>query len=213
MPNSEAFSMSLGLYALGAVGTVFSWFLMGWAGRRTLYLYGQIFLLIDLLAIGCTSFAGKSNIPAQWAIGSLLLVFTFIYDSTVGPVCYSLVSELSSTRLRTKSVVAARTLYNLGSIVNNVVTPNMLSPTSWNWGATSAFFFVGTTTLGLIWTYFRLPEPKNRTYGELDVLFENRVSARNFSKTVVDVAAEECDGAPMKEKPSVSEDEEVEKKR
>ena len=29
-----------------------------------------------------------------------------------------------------------------------------------------------------LWTYFRLPEPMNRTYGELDVLFENRVSAR-----------------------------------
>lgn len=37
----------------------------------------------------------------------------------------------------------------------------------------------------MIWTYFRLPEPKGRTYGELDILFENRVSARNFSKTDV----------------------------
>lgn len=28
--------------------------------------------------------------------------------------------------------------------------------------------------------------PQGRTYGDLDVLFEQRVSARNFSKTVVD---------------------------
>ena len=38
----------------------------------------------------------------------------------------------------------------------------------------------------LTWTYFRLPEPKGRTYGELDVLFENKVSARKFAKTRVD---------------------------
>ena len=37
-----------------------------------------------------------------------------------------------------------------------------------------------------IYCYFRLPEPKGRTYGELDVLFEQRVSARKFSTTAVD---------------------------
>lgn len=34
---------------------------------------------------------------------------------------------------------------------------------------------------------FRLPEPKHRTYGELDILFENRVSAWNFKRTSVDI--------------------------
>lgn len=37
-----------------------------------------------------------------------------------------------------------------------------------------------------IWTYFRLPEAKDRTYGELDVLFENKISARKFASTTVD---------------------------
>ena len=31
-----------------------------------------------------------------------------------------------------------------------------------------------------LWTYFRLPEPKGRTYGELDVLFERKIAARKF---------------------------------
>lgn len=34
-----------------------------------------------------------------------------------------------------------------------------------------------------MWVYFRLPEPKGRTYAELDILFERRVTARDFSKT------------------------------
>ena len=40
--------------------------------------------------------------------------------------------------------------------------------------------------LCLVWTYFRLPEPKGRTYAELDLLFEQKVPARKFKTTVVE---------------------------
>ncbi|KAK4092215.1 hypothetical protein Purlil1_3468 [Purpureocillium lilacinum] len=186
MAVENSFSMSLGQYALGAVGTMTSWFLMGWFGRRTLYLGGQLLMCGLLLTIGCVAFAGRENVAAQWAIGSLLLVYTFTYDATVGPVCYSLVSELTSTRLRTKSVVLARNMYNIVGIATNIITPLMLNPTAWNWGAKSGFFWAGTCFVCAVWTFFRLPEPKGRTYGELDILFENRVSARKFKTTSVD---------------------------
>ncbi|KAK5999076.1 Maltose permease MAL61 [Cladobotryum mycophilum] len=179
----SSFSMSLGQYALGAVGTIMSWFFMTWFGRRSLYLYGQLTMCLLLLTIGLTALAGHKNTGAQWAIGSLLLVYTFTYDSTVGPVCYSLVSELTSTRLRTKSVVLARNMYNITGIVTNIITPRMLNPTAWNWGAKSGFFWAASCLLCAVWTYFRLPEPKGRTYGELDMLFEQGVSARKFAGT------------------------------
>ncbi|PNY24100.1 General alpha-glucoside permease [Tolypocladium capitatum] len=185
MAVDNSFSMSLGQYAIGAVGTVTAWFLMGWFGRRTLYLSGQLLMCCVLLTIGCAAFAGRENVAAQWAIGSMLLIYTFTYDATVGPVCYSLVSELTSTRLRTKSVVLARNMYNIVGIVTNIITPRMLNPTAWNWGAKSGFFWAGTCLTCAVWTYFRLPEPKGRTYGELDVLFENGVSARKFKTTPV----------------------------
>ncbi|KAL2195301.1 sugar transporter-like protein [Corynascus similis CBS 632.67] len=201
MAVENSFSMSLGQYALGAVGTFTSWFLMQWFGRRTLYLSGQVVMFCLLLTIGCAAFAGKENVAAQWAIGSLLLIYTFTYDATVGPVCYSLVSELTSTRLRTKSVVLARNMYNVMGLVTNIITPRMLNPTEWNWGAKSGFFWAGTCFVSAVWTYFRLPEPKGRTYGELDVLFENGVSARKFSTTAVDdIAGQSSGGVEEKEK-------------
>lgn len=193
MATENSFNMSLGQYALGAVGTISAWFLMGKLGRRTLYLYGQIGMFIFLGVIGSVSFAGRDNVSAQWAIGSLLLIYTFTYNCTVGPVCYSLVCELSSTRLRTKSVVLARNCYNICGIINNIITPAMLNPSEWDWGATSAYFFAGMCFLFGTWTYFRLPEPKGRTYTELDILFEQRVSARKFSSTVVDRLDENLD--------------------
>ncbi|OAR01438.1 hypothetical protein LLEC1_04034 [Akanthomyces lecanii] len=188
LATENAFNMSFAQYAIGFFGTLFSWVLMTRFGRRSLYLYGQCILFVLLVAIGGTALVGRQDTAAQWAIGSLLLVYTFFYDCTVGPVCYSLVSELSSTRLRTKSVVFARNLYNCASIATNIITPRMLNPTAWNWGAKSGFFWAGTCALCILWTYFRLPEPKGRTFGELDVLFERRVPARRFATEVVDPA-------------------------
>lgn len=62
----------------------------------------------------------------------------------------------------------------------------MLNTTAWNWGPKSGYLWFGTGMLGIIWTFFRLPEPKGRSYGELDILFEQRVPARKFKSTVVD---------------------------
>jgi SP family general alpha glucoside:H+ symporter-like MFS transporter len=159
---------------------------MVWFGRRTLYLAGQVVMCILLVVIGGLGVISRTNTAAQWVIGSMLLIYTFTYDATVGPVCYSLVAELSSTRLRAKSIVLARNLFNLVGIVTNIITPRMLNPTAWNWGAKAGFFWAGTCFLCFIWSYFRLPEPKGRTYGELDILFERKISARKFKSTIVD---------------------------
>lgn len=44
----------------------------------------------------------------------------------------------------------------------------------------------------LTWTYLRLPEPKGRTYAELDVLFAHKISARKFPETRVDQFCGNC---------------------
>jgi SP family general alpha glucoside:H+ symporter-like MFS transporter len=186
LSESSSFDMTLVQYAVGALGTIGSWFLMSRFGRRTLYLYGTLSLFGLLMIIGFISLASRTNSAANWAIGSMLLVFAVVYDSTVGPVCYSLVSEISSTRLRAKSIVLARNLYNIAGIVANILTNYQLTSTAWNWGAKAAFFWAGCCFLCLVWIFFRLPEPKGRTYAELDILFAQGVSARKFKSTQVD---------------------------
>jgi SP family general alpha glucoside:H+ symporter-like MFS transporter len=134
LPTVQAFNLSMAQYALGVVGTIGSWFLMSRAGRRTLYLYGSLTLFALLLIISLTAIAPASNIASRWAIGSMLLIFTLIYDLTVGPVCYSLVAEVSSTRLKAKTIVLARNFYNVGGIVVNVLTTYQLTPSPSGWG-------------------------------------------------------------------------------
>lgn len=185
LSSENAFNMSLGQAGMGFCGTLFSWYLMSRFGRRSLYVNGLAVLFVILLAIGFTSIPKHDQQVTSWAIGSLLVVYTFFYDLTVGPVCYSLVSELSSTRLRAKTIVLARNLYNILSIINGIIIPHMLNPHEWNWRGRVGFFWAGLCALCVLWTFFRLPEPKGRTYGELDVLFQQGVSARKFTKTPV----------------------------
>ncbi|KAJ5757354.1 uncharacterized protein N7511_006048 [Penicillium nucicola] len=186
LPTVQSFNLSLGQYGLGVIGTMGSWFLMSFAGRRTIHVCGLACLFLLLMITGSLSFAPSENSAAKWAIGVMLIIFTFCYDITVGPVTYSLVSELSSTRLKAKTIVLARCLYNISNIVVNVLTNYQLNTTAWNWGARCAYFWAGTCLVGLVWAFFRLPEPKGRTYEELDLLFERGISARKFSSTVVD---------------------------
>jgi SP family general alpha glucoside:H+ symporter-like MFS transporter len=189
LPVESAFDLSMGQYAFGAIGTIGSWFLMSRAGRRSIYLRGAASLFILLLGIGVASIFPSTNKASRWAIGSILLLFTMIYDFTVGPVCYALVAEISSTRLKAKTIVLARNSYNVGGIIVNIITTYQLTPTpsGWGWGARSGFFWAGSCAMCVLWIYFRLPEPKGRTYAEMDILFKHRVSARKFKDIKLDI--------------------------
>ncbi|CAN9082018.1 unnamed protein product [Alternaria sp. RS040] len=184
LPTVQSFNMSMISLALGLIGTAGSWWLMQKFGRRTIHFSGGCTLFVILIIVGSCSFAGTQ--ASNWAIGAVLILFVFVYDFTIGPVTYSIISEMSSTRLKAKTIVLARALYNISNIVVNVLTNYQLGDANWAWGARTAFFWAGTCGCVVVWVYFRLPEPKGRTYGELDMLFEQRVSARKFASTQVD---------------------------
>lgn len=130
----------------------------------------------------------------NWVIASLLLIFTLTYDATVGPICYSLVSEIPSTRLRSKTIVLARNSYNISSIITLFITPRMLNSTAWGWGAKAGFVWAATSLVGITWSWWRLPEPNGRTYDDLDELFERKTPARKFRTTELSEKSTEQDG-------------------
>ena len=140
-------------------------------------------ILMIIGGLGVPALVSGSGIG--WGSGALILILTFVYGLTIGPICYSLIAELPSTRLRIKTVVLSRNVYNVAGIVIGTLQPRFMNLTAWNWRGKTAFFWVGLNMLGIIWTYFRLPEPKGLTYTDLDVLFENCVSARKFRQVEV----------------------------
>lgn len=180
-PTARAFDLTMAMYGMAIIGEFVSWFSMRHFGRRTLYLWGCGLCTTVMLTSGCIGTQEHSS-TMKWVLGSMIIIFTFVYDSTIGPVCYSLVAEIPSTRLRVKTVVLARISYNLAILISNLLMPKMLNPTAWNWKGKTCFFWAGTCSVCWLWCYFRLPEPKGLTYLELDILFEKRAGARKFAK-------------------------------
>ncbi len=159
-------------------------------GRRTLFLIGLSCLTVVYCIIGGLGIAQASHAsPGQaWGIGALLLISSYVANSTIGPVSYTLVSEMPSSLLRSKTVAIARGSYAIINIAANVVTPYMLNSTAWNWQAQTGWFWGGACALGLAFSYFVIPESKDRTVAELDLLFERKTSARRFASTQISVA-------------------------
>jgi SP family general alpha glucoside:H+ symporter-like MFS transporter len=122
----------------------------------------------------------------SYGIGALMLLLNFTFACTVGPTCYTIVAELPSAEVRAQTIVLARAAYVISGIINAQLTPRMLSLGDWNWGAKCGFFFLGTNIISFTYCYFRLPESKGRNYGELDLLFLNKVPARKFPTTSVE---------------------------
>lgn len=185
LSTSNSFTFTIVQYVLGLLGTLGSWTASKKFGRYDIYIFGLTVQSVLLIVTGGLGWAKSSG--ASWAIGSLLLIFTFVYDMTIGPICYCLVTEIPSSTLRTKTVILSRNVYNVSGIVISIITPYMLNPTAWNWKAKTGLFWAGFSIASAIWCWFELPETKGRTFAELDLLFENHVPARKFKSTEVTV--------------------------
>ncbi len=185
LSQNNAFNLNIIMNTTYMIGTVSSWFLLRGMGRRTLYLVGASFCCLHLILIGTLGFFDSTSI--SWAIGSLLITFALAYNCTIGPGAYTIIAEIPSSRLLAKSIVLARLTYVLTGLVTNTLTPRMLSPDAWNWGARGAFLYLGTCGLILVILFFQLPESRNRTTAEMDELFHHGVPARKFASTKLDL--------------------------
>lgn len=87
---------------------------------------GLTFLFFANLVIGGLGFTKSEG--AQMAIGIILVVSNLVNMITVGPVCYPIVAETPSGRLRYKTIVIGRFVYNLTGLVEHTITPRMISP-------------------------------------------------------------------------------------
>ncbi|EAW19559.1 putative MFS alpha-glucoside transporter [Aspergillus fischeri NRRL 181] len=189
---SSSFDFGIGEYALAIVGVCVAWCLVPRVGRRTLLLSGTFFMTATTILIGFLGIVSRKTHPKiGYGIGTILLIEYFVFFITIGPIIYTIVTEIPSNALRTKSVGLARALYNVGVLVYGQLAPRMMQQVAWDWGAKCGFFFGGIMGLSLLWAYFRLSETKNRTFAEVDILFKNKVPARKFPETRVDLASEE----------------------
>ncbi|KAH7316758.1 general substrate transporter [Stachybotrys elegans] len=181
--EETSYGIGLGGTGVAFVGTIISWFYIYKFGRRSIWLAGYSMLVVILWVIGFLSLVPNQTQPLAWGQSILCVVWLGAYSMSVGPIVYTIVAEVGSTRLRTQTIVLGRSLYYVGNIVcGGLLWPQIISPGAWNARGTGAFFWAGLATLTLTWAWFRLFETKGRTFGELDYMFQKGVSARQSGK-------------------------------
>jgi hypothetical protein len=190
LDSANAFSMNLGLTALGFLGTCAAWPLLSYVGRRPAYLFGTIGLATIMFLIGAIDFAPRASSAPTWAQCSLVLLANLIYDITIGPLCYVMLAEVPTARLRGLTIALATVSVQIVSIIFAVAIPYAMNKDEGDWRGKVGFIFCGTGCLCTIYCFFFMPETRNRTFEELDVLFERKVLSREFCTYRFDVETE-----------------------
>ncbi|KAF5538047.1 major facilitator superfamily transporter [Fusarium phyllophilum] len=192
MPNKTAFAMGLITSALQTVFVMLSWILTSYFGRRSIYLWGSLGNTILLVALGIAATVGdvKSTVNSntQAALG---LIVSVLFTLGPAPASWVIIGETSAIRLRPLTTGVGRGCYYLVNIPCIFLSSWMLNPTGANLGGKCGYVWAGTGFVCLVMAYIWLPEMKNRSYREIDILFKRKVQARKWKKTVIDVHDDE----------------------
>ncbi len=95
---------------------------------------------------------------------------------SVGPICFVIISEISATQLRARTIAIATAVQALAGIIFTFAMPYMLNSDEADWQGKTGFLFGVISFLCYLWCWFRLPESRGRTFEELDIMFERRVA-------------------------------------
>ncbi|TVY81109.1 General alpha-glucoside permease [Lachnellula suecica] len=176
---SDSFSLSVGVSVLGLVGVLCSWFIVNRAGRRSSSFVGTAVLTGLLFLIGVLDVVngGKGAVYGQV---TCVILFAFVYLLTIGPMGWTLFAEVSSARLRSRTVGLGIVVQNSFGVLMNIVVPLLINPDAADLGGKIGFIFGGTALVSVLWVYLRVPETAGRSFEELDWLFESGVPARRF---------------------------------
>ena len=131
--ESTSYSISLGGMGVGFIGTVVSWYYIYRWGRRTIWMWGFAGQTAILWTIGFLALAPNQTMDLSWAQSLLTVVWLGVMSMSTGPIVYTIVSEIGSTRLRTQTVVLGRSLYYVGNMIfAGILHPRFVAPGGWN---------------------------------------------------------------------------------
>lgn len=190
MDDNTAFALGLITSALQCVMVILSWVLTTYLGRRTIYIYGQFINCAFLIALGIAASCGFST-AASNAQASLGLIVSVLFCLGPAPASWVIIGETSSVRLRPLTTGVGRGAYYIVNIPCIFLSSYMLNTDKWDLGGKSGYVWAGTAFICTSAAWLWVPEMKNRSFREIDILFKRRVPARKWKQTVVDIRDDE----------------------
>ena len=134
------------------------------AGRRSLYLIGSMGMAVTLVLLAVTFFLKMEGIFTLICI----LLFIMFFSSCIGPVFWTLVSEIYPNRIRSKSLAFASFTQWIFNFLVVLLFPHFLASV----GGTVTFLFLALMSfLQWLFTYLYVPETKGKSLEEIERLW------------------------------------------
>ncbi|KAL4895131.1 general substrate transporter [Aspergillus ambiguus] len=158
------------------VGVSTSVWTMDSLGRRTLLLGGALGMTIShviiAILVGLYSENWPAHRPQGWVSVAFLLVYMIAFGASWGPVGWAMPSEVFPSSLRAKGVAISTCSNWINNFIIGLITPPLVEDT----GFGAYVFFAVFCLLATVWTFFFVPETKNRTLEQMDHVFKDNSS-------------------------------------
>ncbi|KAK5054454.1 hypothetical protein LTR84_001344 [Exophiala bonariae] len=151
-------------------------------GRRAILIIGATACGICQLAPAIAASASNNLAMRANILTAFIALFKFFYNGCVGAASYPVATEVVSTRLRAWTVGSATAIGYLLAWLVSFCSPYFINPAELGLGAKYGYVWFGANFACVIFFYFFMPEMKGRSLEELDEMFINRVSVRQFPK-------------------------------
>ncbi|KAH8879239.1 maltose permease [Thozetella sp. PMI_491] len=178
----DSYKMQIGQHGLSMAGNICSWYLVERVGRRPLTFWGQCSLTVILMV--CAGFATEGSPGSIKGSVALIMIYNFFYNISIGATAYTLLVEVSTSRLRVKTISLGVAFQYLIYTIWAFVLPLVFNPDKANLGAKTAFIFGGLSVICLVYLWFYQVETAGRSYEELDELFMKGVKVREFKNYI-----------------------------
>jgi sugar porter (SP) family MFS transporter len=133
-------------------------------GRRTLYMIGSMGMVVTLILLAISFYMKMEGIFTLICI----LMFIAFFASCIGPVFWTLVSEIFPNRIRGKALAFASFTQWIFNFLVVLLFPHFLASLG---GAKTFLFLAIMSFLQLLFTYLYVPETKGKSLEEIEQIW------------------------------------------
>jgi sugar porter (SP) family MFS transporter len=176
----DPFTMTLVNGFINLVTLAFCLFAVDKVGRKPLLLAGAALQFCGLITMGSLGVRSNPSFKEKTGIVAMLSVFGCGFSLGWAPLAYVVTTELPSLHLRDHSQRVASLVNVVTAFVVSFTLPYLLNAPYGNLHSKVGFIYASMAFCTLIFTYFFVPECKGRSLEEIDVMFQEHVSIRDF---------------------------------
>lgn len=174
--RSNAIIATIGVGILNVISTIFAIFVVDRIGRRPLLLAGLLGMAISLLSLSLAFSLGNVDYLRHAAVASLF-VYVVCFAFSLGALLWLMVSEIFPLRIRGTAMSLA--VFSCW-FWNFVVSSTFLTMVETIGISRTFFFYASMCGLGLLISYFFVPETKNVSLETI----EHNIRARRPLRTI-----------------------------